>query len=101
MSNIYDKALRVFGAEHQINKAKEELFECGVELSHYNKKQDRRALASEIADVEIVLGQIKKLFFLEAFVQEAIDLKLSALDQLCDRIINNSNAIEHEEEDGN
>ena len=57
---IYQWAVTRFGAHHQINKAAEELGELIQALMRYgNGEPVIGNVCEEIADVEIMLGQIK------------------------------------------
>ncbi len=56
--SVYGKALNTFGSEAQVMKAIEEL----SELIKCLAKGDREGIIEEIADVEIILIQMKMLF---------------------------------------
>jgi len=57
---IYEKAIMHWGINPQINMAKEELAELIVAISHYQRERNGiESLISELADVEIVLKQLK------------------------------------------
>jgi len=101
MNEVYEKALNHFGYEAQLNKAIEELAECIVELSkcHYQLvttgKFNLTDLCSEIADVEIMIEQIKMMSVehdeivcnVGDFVDLARTYKLKRLDErLCNDV---------------
>lgn len=57
---IIRRALSVYGADHQINKLFEELGELTTEVARgQNGADNRSALVSEIADVYIMLTQLR------------------------------------------
>ena len=58
---VYQKALTKFGVDSQVNKLIEEMAELIVALSHYKIGRVSN-VAEELADVDIVLEQIKPLF---------------------------------------
>lgn len=65
--DIYDRALALWGHEAQIGMAIEECSELIKALCKYQRKQGDfdeayEAVIEEIADVEIMLGQMKVLF---------------------------------------
>ena len=68
-----------YGWEHQCIKAIEECSELQKELSHYalHEKQNITALIDEIADVEIMLAQLKYLRGIEYSVQERKAYKIA------------------------
>ena len=77
---IYKKALNKWGAEAQIIMVFEEMAElqkelCKVLRNNYSLDD----LAEEIADVEIMLEQMKILFMIEKSVQEQKKYKLQRL----------------------
>lgn len=60
--NIYEEALRVWGMYAQIAKASKELGELLVAMHHWKDGKCSCAdLAEEIADVEIVCNQLRRL----------------------------------------
>jgi len=58
MNNIYKKIIEHYGEETQINKTVEELAELIVAI----KKDNKKMIAEEIADVEIMLEQIRTIY---------------------------------------
>ena len=64
--NIYQEAINKFGADHQILKAVEELNELATALMHFRDgKVEPNDVESEIADVEIMIEQLKIIFIRE------------------------------------
>ena len=66
MDNIYKQAINKFGMYNQIIKTMEELAELQVELAKFfdmtNKEFDSETILEEMADVEIMLEQLKIIF---------------------------------------
>lgn len=61
---ILRKAINTFGENHQIIKTIEELGELETALARYfdENKSDNDNICEEIADVEIMLEQLKMIF---------------------------------------
>jgi NTP pyrophosphatase (non-canonical NTP hydrolase) len=60
--SLYEETLQVWGIKEQIHKFSEELGELLVAMHHwYDEKATKEELADEIADVEIVCGQLRYL----------------------------------------
>lgn len=79
LASVGRHALETFGEETQINVAIEELAELVVALQHYRRgKCDARDVRMEIADVEIVVDQLKQIFDRDA-VTGCTRFKLSRL----------------------
>lgn len=81
---VYSEALATFGFETQINKAIEECAEFIVAARHYlsGRQGSAEALVEEIADVEIMLDQMR-LIFGEKCVEA---VKRRKLARLADRV---------------
>ena len=67
---VYEQLIEKFGAENQILKCVEELNELGQVLCKLKSKSEKKALVikniiEEIADVEIMLEQIKLILGIE------------------------------------
>lgn len=67
---LYEKLIATFGTENQITKCVEELNELGQALCKVNSRDTNKALATksvieEIADVEIMLEQIKMILAID------------------------------------
>lgn len=66
MLEIIEKAIRHYGRTSQQIKAVEELSELQTAvLKALDGRPDFASIAEEIADVEIMLAQLKKIFFLD------------------------------------
>ena len=88
---ICTKALKVYGEESQVVMVFEEMAELQKELckilrsqSEFNATQNieiRKNIAQEIADVEIMLKQMKILYEIEEAVEAAKEFKLERLSQ--------------------
>lgn len=58
--DLYRKALEKWGTDAQVGMATEELAECIVALRHgLRGKASKEEIASEIADVEIMMAQMR------------------------------------------
>ena len=78
---LYAKAVIVFGSEDQKDQAKEECAELILALSHYRRGRVKAShVCEEIADVEIMMGQLRKIFG-EAKVDRAKKEKLERLEK--------------------
>ncbi len=83
-SNTYAEAVRTYGKQSQLVMAMEEMSELTKELSKSLRGTDNaEALAEEIADVEIMLEQLKIIFRNRAMVDR---IRASKLVRLSDRI---------------
>lgn len=81
--NIYQEAIAKFGADHQILKAVSELNELATALMHYREgKVGQIDVASEIADVEIMISQLKLIIDPDnKIVNIALESKLNKLNK--------------------
>ena len=62
-TEIYRMAVEQWGHDRQIDMAIEECAELIVALTHYRRsKADNHDVTQEIADVEIVCGQLRHIF---------------------------------------
>ena len=64
-SNIYEEAVKVFGAKHQHIVAMGEFAECTAELAKMfisNREPDEEAIIDELADVQIMMSQMKVIY---------------------------------------
>jgi hypothetical protein len=81
--SVYTDALNAFGLENQRNKAIEELAELTKELALNGQgKKNFFDIASEIADVYVVLKQMEIGLNIEFTVRERLDYKLERLRKL-------------------
>lgn len=72
MISILEKAIRYYGRQHQQTKAVEELAELQTAiLKSLDGRCDMKNIVEEIADVEIMLAQLKKMFLIKP---EELDL---------------------------
>lgn len=83
---ILRKALETYGSSAQINMVFEEMSELQKELcKHLRGKDNRTEIAEEIADVEIMLTQMKYLFGCESLVQDFHQQKIERLAHRLER----------------
>lgn len=81
---IYKKAMELLGEESQINMVFEEVSELQKELCKYRRgKKNKQEIAEEIADVEIMLEQMKQHFGSESLVNL---IKLKKLERLSKKL---------------
>lgn len=84
MSNVIEEAIKHYGKQHQMMVACEEMSELIKELVKNIRGEDNRDhIAEEIADVEIMLTQMK---LLHKCSQSVSEWKLRKLERLEDRI---------------
>lgn len=80
---LYEECLDLWGAKEQIFKASEELGELMVAMHHWlGDKATKEQLAEEVADVEIICGQLRCLVG-NGLVS---NLKLKKLERLRERV---------------
>lgn len=68
MENKIQTIADFYGHKNQANKVIEELNELAVAIAHYERccgQEQRDSLIEELADVEIMLSQIKHLYHIE------------------------------------
>lgn len=76
MKEIIEKAIRHYGRQHQQIKAAEELGELQTAiLKGLDGRLDFNNLMEEIADVEIVLAQLKRIHFIDPDKLETIKIE--------------------------
>lgn len=84
--NIYERALDHYGGEMQTMVCVEEMAELMKELSKHARGEDNvKAIAEEIADVEIMLEQMKLLHGCGYLVWSCRDEKLERLARRIER----------------
>lgn len=84
---ICEDAIDTFGAHHQIIKAAEELAELSQQvLKAANGDVNKGHIAEEIADVEIMLEQLKLIFDRRVSVEAQVDYKLDRLQRTINKI---------------
>ena len=77
---VYEAALQKWGAEAQINKFTEELGEFLVELGRLrNGASNRDAFAEELADLTIMLEQLRLIYGVNEEICEYMDYKIHRL----------------------
>ena len=78
--NIYWEAIAKFGIDSQLNVAVEEMSELTKEICKNNRGfKNVNHIAEEIADVEIMLEQLKLIFDCEEAVEDWKDKKIARL----------------------
>ena len=82
MKSILEKAIATYGPDMQHNVAIEEMSELIKELCK-NKRNERNThkIAEEIADVEIMLEQLKMIHDIEPLVEVIKKKKIQRLDK--------------------
>lgn len=84
--DVYLEAIKTFGALPQMVIAIEECSELQKEITKIiRKKGDLTNLAEEIADVEIMLEQLKLIFTLHGKVLEQKGEKIERLKQIIEK----------------
>lgn len=79
---IYRQALEKYGAESQMFMMFEEMAELQKEICKYKRgKINFHRIAEEIADVEIMIEQMKLLFGIKEVVERHKQLKLERLEE--------------------
>lgn len=85
----FQDALRVFGGRNQITVALEEMSELQKEFCKYLRNDSSFStvnITEEMADVEIMLEQMKMLFQCDDAVEEQSQYKVQRLRERIDRI---------------
>ena len=77
--SIYQKALTKFGVDKQLEKLEQELIELLLALSHKKEGRHDHNVHEELADVEIMINQIKPLFNESGAVDNWKQVKLARL----------------------
>lgn len=88
-TEIYRRALTFYGEKSQINMMFEEMSELQKELCKYLRGDEPREqmirIAEELADVEIMLEQMKYILGLEKAVHNHKEYKIFRLKQRLDK----------------
>lgn len=80
---VCQRAVEAFGKEHQLIICMEEMAELTKELTkHLRGRDNLPQIAEEMADVEIMLEQLKLLFDLRGAVADAKEAKLIRLQEM-------------------
>lgn len=79
---IYKQAIEKWGTDAQILMVFEEMSELQKELcKNWRGKDNAEHIAEEIADVEIVLAQLKMIYGISGIVRQFHEEKLMRLEQ--------------------
>lgn len=79
---VYREALRMYGTENQIAVAIEEMSELTKELCKAKRNKGKlAAIAEEIADVTIMLEQLKLIYDVGDSVELWMDMKIRRLQE--------------------
>lgn len=82
MTDVLRKAIEIFGSEAQCKMAIEEMSELTKEIcKHFRGKNNTSAIAEEIADVFIMLWQLKVIFDCGDMVSDWERIKLIRLER--------------------
>lgn len=80
MRKILQEAIDRYGTEAQLMMVLEEMSELQKEICKYFRgKRDLEAMADEVADVEIMLAQLKMIFDIESKVYDHKERKVKRL----------------------
>lgn len=83
---VYEKACQKWGVTHQTMVAIEEMGELTKELcKNFRGRKNKDAIAEEIADVTIMLEQLRLLYGLNDAVCKYMDDKILRLDRRIER----------------
>lgn len=78
--DVYEQALAAFGAQNQITIAIEEMSELIKELCKLNRNRtNNERIAEEIADVTVMIEQLRLIFDINDLVAEKMDWKMRRL----------------------
>lgn len=81
-NQIYDRAIAKWGEAHQIMKCVEEMSELTKEICKSSAgAKNSFHMAEEIADVQITMEQLTKIFGLDELVKHHRDMKISMLEK--------------------
>lgn len=96
MEDIYEKLIVEFGKVPQIHQTMEELAECIVALNKYffRKTINEEALISEIADVEIMMKQLRCIIKKDKEIDDMKLFKLERVKERLNRKVGNKNGID-------
>lgn len=92
-TDLYERAIKAYGEDHQIGVAIEELGELVTALSrkHYRKRGTKEEVLSEIADAQIMLQQLNLIYGVEE-VKRVMHIKLQKLRHHVERKENENEA---------
>jgi NTP pyrophosphatase (non-canonical NTP hydrolase) len=79
---VYSKALCTYGMENQLIIAIEEMDELTKEICKlFRGQQNTEAIAEEVADVTIMMEQIRYIFNINDEVSAMMDMKIERLQE--------------------
>jgi len=84
---LYQKALEKWGIELQLNMMIEECAELIQAIIHLKRKaspSNLKKVIEEIADVEIMIGQMKEIFD-KASIEGIVQIKLERLNKMIEK----------------
>lgn len=85
MREVLQEAIDRYGTNAQLMMVLEEMSELQKEICKFWRGKDNRAeIAEEVADVEIMLAQVRMIFQIEDIVDDQIEKKI---DRLRDRLM--------------
>ena len=87
MKSLYETAIKFFGETNQVNVAIEECSELIKALCKLRRGGDLSSVFEEIADVEIMLEQLKIIFDCEDEVAYHRNIKLGRLEKRIEKEI--------------
>lgn len=80
--NIFEQAIKTYGEEAQVKMVLEEVAELQKEICKLWRGRDNiQAIAEEVADVEIMLDQLKLILDIEEDVQRFREKKITRLKE--------------------
>jgi len=80
--DVYERTIKKWGHDAQINMMIEECAEVIVALRHYSRrKASLRAVCSELADVEIMSAQMR-ISFSNKLIEQEKEIKLLRLESI-------------------
>ena len=87
-NQILYKAIKTYGVDAQMKMAIEEMSELTKELcKNFRGKDNKEQIAEEIADVEIMVEQLKIMFGCSVEVMRFKEWKMARLEERLERVI--------------
>ena len=78
---VFESAIIQWGVDSQLNQAIEECAELIQAINKFRRNNDRDNLLEEIADVEIMIGQLKIILNDSASIGNIVDSKINKLNR--------------------